>query len=120
MYSDDDKLKNALKSNPDKVEQLFTNSDGLASRVKDVLKKNIGEFGNSGTLFDVAGSNTMIGVDNSQYGNEIRDYDTQIKDLQTQLKDKQDSLQAKFTNMEAIISKLSDQSNYLASMSASG
>lgn len=120
LVLDDTKLKNTLQSQHDKVEQLFTNSDGLASRLKNVIKKNIGEFGNDGTLFNVAGSNTMIGADNSQYGNAIRDYETQIKDLQTQLKDKQDSLQKKFTNMEAIIARLSSQSNYLASMSASG
>ncbi len=112
-------LTNALKSEPDKVAQLFTNSDGIASRVKKILKRNIGEFGNSGTLYNVAGSSTMMGADNSEIGNEITEYNSRIKDLQTNLKDKQNELQTKFTNMEAIISRLSDQFNYISSMSNS-
>ena len=114
-----DKLKDMLKSDPDKVAQLFTNADGIASRVKNVVKKNIGEFGNSGALFAVAGSSTMIGADSSEIGMDIANYDKNIKDLQTQLKNQQDSLQAKFTNMEMIISQLSSQYNYMSSMASS-
>ena len=118
LVIDETALKSALQSEPDKVQQLFTNSDGISQRVKDVINDNIGAYGNSGTLYNVAGSSTMIGADNSQLGNEITDYQTRIKDLQTQLKTEQDNLQAKFTNMETIISKLSDQYNYLSSMSS--
>ena len=113
-----DDLTKALKDNPDKVKQLFTNSDGIASRLKSVLNNNIGAFGTSGALFDVAGSSTSVGADNSQIGNEIRDYDTRIKDLQTQLKDQQDTLQKKFTYMETIISQLSTQYSYIQNMSS--
>ena len=118
LVIDETALKSALQSEPDKVQQLFTNSDGISQRVKDVINDNIGAYGNSGTLYNVAGSSTMIGADNSQLGNEITDYQTRIKDLQTQLKTEQDNLQAKFTNMETIISKLSDQYNYLSNMSS--
>ena len=118
LVIDETALKSALQSEPDKVQQLFTNSDGISQRVKDVINDNIGAYGNSGTLYNVAGSSTMIGADNSQLGNEITDYQTRIKDLQTQLKTEQDNLQTKFTNMETIISKLSDQYNYLSNMSS--
>ena len=118
LVIDETTLKNALQSDPDKVSQLFTNSDGISARVKDVINNNIGAYGNSGTLYNVAGSSTMIGADNSQLSNEISDYQQRIQDLQTQLKTEQDNLQTKFTNMETIISQLSDQYNYLTNMSS--
>jgi flagellar capping protein FliD len=118
LVIDDGALKEALKSDPDKVAQLFTNSDGIATRVKDVINKNIGEYGNSGTLVDVAGSSTLIGADNSELGNAITAYEKRISDLNDQLKTEQDRLQTKFTEMETIISKLSDQYNYISNMSS--
>ena len=118
LVIDDDALKKALKSDPDKVTQLFTNSDGIATRIKDVINKNIGEYGNSGTLVNVAGSSTLIGADNSELGNAITTYEKRISDLNDQLKTEQDRLQTKFTEMETIISKLSDQYNYISNMSS--
>lgn len=120
LVINDTQLKSALQSEPNKVAQLFTNSDGIASRVKSVINDNIGAYSNSGILFDMAGSNNMIGVDNSLLSKDISQYDTSIKDLQTQLKDEQDRLQKKFTNMETIIYQLMNQSNYLTGMSSSG
>jgi flagellar hook-associated protein 2 len=118
LVIDETALKSALQSEPEKVKQLFTNSDGISQRVKLVINKNIGAYGNSGALYNVAGSNTMIGSDNSELGNEITDYKTRIKELQTQLKTEQDQLQTKFTRMETLISQLSDQYNYLMNMSS--
>ena len=111
-------LKNALTSDPDKVAQLFTNTDGIAQRVKSVINDNIGAYSNNGVLFNMAGSNNMIGVDNSQLSKEMSEYDTSIKDLQSQLQDEQDRWQTKFTNMETVIYQLMNQSNYLSSMSS--
>lgn len=118
LVIDDTKLKDALTHDPDKVAQLFTNTDGIAQSVKSVMNDNIGVYSNSGILFNMAGSNNMIGVDNSQLSKEMSQYDTSIKDLQTQLQDEQDRLQKKFTNMETIIYQLMNQSNYLAGMSS--
>lgn len=120
LVIDETKLKNALKNDSRRVEQLFTNSDGVASRLNDVITKNIGVFGNSGTLVDVAGSSTLIGVDNSQFANEIKQFQDNIKALQTTLTSEQNRLQAKFTQMESIISKLSTQFDYISNMGASG
>ena len=121
LVINDTQLKNALTSDPDKVAQLFTNTaDGISQRVKSVINNNIGAYSNSGILFNMAGSSTMIGVDNSLLSKEMSDYDTSIKGLQTQLQDEQDRLQRKFTNMETVVYQLANQSNYLASMSSSG
>lgn len=111
-------LKSKLKSDPEKVSELFTNADGVSARVKDVIVKNIGTYGNSGTLVDLAGSSTQIGVDNSQLATQISDYKKTITDLQTQMQSEQDRWQTKFTNMETAVYKLSSQMNYLNSMSS--
>lgn len=119
LVIDDTKLKNELSTEPDKVQQLFTNADGISSKLRNVLTNNIGYSGASGILYNIAGSSTATGADDSEFGQEIKDYDKQIKDLQTQLTDKQNNLQAKFTQMEMLISQLSSQSNYLSSMTSS-
>lgn len=112
-------LQKALQSNPEKVSELFTNDDGVAARVKETLVKNIGTYGNSGALVDIAGSSTLIGADNSQMGKQISDFQTTIKNLKTQLQTETDRWQSKFTQMNTIINKLSAQSSYLSSMSGS-
>lgn len=118
LVIDETTLKNKLKSDPEKVSELFTNADGVSARVKDVIVKNIGTYGNSGTLVDLAGSSTQIGVDNSQLATQISEYKKTITDLQTQMQSEQDRWQTKFTNMETAVYKLSSQMNYLNSMSS--
>jgi flagellar hook-associated protein 2 len=118
LVIDETKLKSALKNNLSQVEQIFTNSDGIAQRLNDVIIKNIGVYGNSGILVDVAGSSTLIGTDNSQFANQINQYQKNIKDLQTQLTNERNRLQMKFTQMENIISRLVTQFDYISNMSA--
>lgn len=115
-----DKLKAAIKDHPEQLEQLFTNSDGIATRLNNVVSKNIGAYGNAGTLVDVAGSSTLIGTDTSELAQEIKGYSDNIKDFQDQLKTEQETLQAKFTTMETIISKLSSQFSTISNMGAGG
>ena len=119
LVIDTDKLKSAIKDHPEQLEQLFTNSDGIATRLNDVITKNIGVYGNDGTLVDVAGSSTLIGTDNSQLAKEINSYSDSIKDLQDRLKTEQETLQSKFTTMETLISKLSDQYSSISNMGGS-
>lgn len=123
--TDANKLKDALATKTDKIAQLFTSVDdssdagsGIAQRVRKVITNNIGAYGNSGILVDVAGSSTMAGADSSELSNEIAGYENQIKDLQSQLSTQQNNLQAQFTRMEQVIYQLSNQSNYLASISS--
>ena len=115
-----DQLKSAIKDHPEQLEQLFTNSvDGVAKRLSDVVTKYMGAYGNGGTLVDVAGSNTLIGTDQSQLAKEIDSYSDSIKDLQDRLKTEQNTLQAKFTTMESIISRLSQQYSTISGMGGS-
>ncbi|WP_416201360.1 MAG: hypothetical protein ACFWUD_04605 [Thermocaproicibacter melissae] len=125
LVIDETKLKDALKNNLSQVEQLFTNSDGkdestnadgVAQRLRDVVTKYIGVYGNSGILVDVAGSSTLIGVDNSQFASQINQYQKNIKELQTQLTNERNRLQREFTRMENILSRLVTQFDYISNM----
>jgi len=123
--TDENKLKNALTNDSDKVIQLFTctdntddSKDGISGRIRKVIVNYVGAYGNSGILFNVAGSSTMVGADQSELSTQISEYNNQIKDLQSQLTTEQDNFQAKFTRMEQVISQLSSQYNYLSSMTS--
>jgi flagellar hook-associated protein 2 len=125
LVIDETKLKDALKNNLSKVEQIFTNSDGkdestnadgVAQRLRDIVTKYIGVYGNSGTLVEIAGSSTLIGVDNSQFAKQINQYQKNIKELQTRLTNERNRLQAKFTQMENILSRLVSQFDYISNM----
>ncbi|MCI1981579.1 MAG: flagellar filament capping protein FliD [Oscillospiraceae bacterium] len=112
-------LKSALKSNPDKVSQLFTNTDGISSKIKKVLEKNIGIYGTSGTLYSIAGSDSTTGADNSQLSNQISQYEKTITSLKSQLQTEKDRWLSKFTEMETKLNVLNSQYTYLSSMTES-
>ncbi|AYB40801.1 flagellar filament capping protein FliD [Brevibacillus laterosporus] len=120
IHIDEDKLRDALLNDQDKVIALFTNgsgistgsdsfkSQGLAQRIysqTNAAMKKIGEkAGKTGTT----GDNSLIGKD-------IRDINTRIKDWEKKLKDKETSLWKKFSAMEQAINKLNSQGSNLLS-----
>ena len=130
MVVDETKLKEALRTQPDKVTQLFTNvddtddgthlfsqADGIATRLQKIVKNNIGMYGSSGALVELAGSDTMIGADNSELSTQISNYNNVISSLQTQLQTEKDRWQTKFSNMEQLLYRLTNQYNSLSNMS---
>ncbi len=112
-------LKSALKSNPDRVSQLFTNTDGISSKIKKVLEKNIGIYGTSGTLYNIAGSDSSTGADNSQLSTRVSQYEKTITNLKSQLQTEKDRWLNKFTEMETKLNVLNSQYTYLTSMTES-
>jgi flagellar capping protein FliD len=112
-------LKSALKSNPDRVSQLFTNTDGISSKIKKVLEKNIGVYGTSGTLYNIAGSDSSTGADNSQLSTRVSQYEKTITNLKSQLQTEKDRWLNKFTEMETKLNVLNSQYTYLTSMTES-
>nr|WP_278429881.1 flagellar filament capping protein FliD [Brevibacillus laterosporus] len=120
IHIDEDKLRDALLNDQDKVIALFTNgsgistgsdsfkSQGLAQRIysqTNAAMKKIGEkAGKTGTT----GDNSLIGKD-------IRDINTRIKDWEKKLKDKETNLWKKYSAMEQAINKLNSQGSNLLS-----
>lgn len=124
IYLDEEKLKDALSNDQERVIALFTNgsgitsgsdsfkSQGLAQRIysqTNAAMKKIGEkAGRTGTTSD-----------NSLISKDIRDINTRINAWEKKLKDKETSLWKKYSAMEQAINKLNAQgSNVLSKFGA--
>ncbi|OCN03167.1 hypothetical protein A7X67_13640 [Clostridium sp. W14A] len=108
-------LKEKLQSDPDAVTSLFTDEDGISSRVKDALDKYVGTFGGDGVLLLRAGKESDAN-DTSQLTTQINQYEDTISKLKDQLQTEEDRYWSKFTAMEQSLSTLTAQSDYLTSM----
>ncbi|AYK05827.1 flagellar filament capping protein FliD [Brevibacillus laterosporus] len=120
IHIDEEKLKDALSNDQERVIALFTNgsgitsgsdsfkSQGLAQRIysqTNAAMKKIGEkAGRTGTTSD-----------NSLISKDIRDINTRINAWEKKLKDKETSLWKKYSAMEQAINKLNAQGSNLLS-----
>lgn len=94
------KLQSALATNPDAVSQIFSTSDGVATRMKAFLDPITTETGVPGI---VEGNNRIIeGIDD------------RITVLQERLDKKEETLKAQFAQMEIQLAKLSQISAQLS------
>lgn len=110
---DEDKFRQALEQNGDKVKEILVGSSskkGLFEKVKD-------------TLYEYAGSSTSIlakksGIDksatsaNNLYSKEINDQEQIINRLIEKMKERESRLYAQFANLEASLNKYNAQMNY--------
>ncbi len=116
---DENKLKNALESEPDKVAKLFTDpNNGLMTNMKKVTDSYAKTWGTKGSLIARAGSEASASslTDNEIY-TSMKDIDSIIKQLQERLKNEQDRYISQFTTLETVIAQMNSQSSYLSSMS---
>lgn len=119
LVIDENKLKNALESEPDKVAKLFTDKDnGLMSNMKKVTDSYAKTWGTKGSLIQRAGSEaSAISLTDNDLYKSMKDIDDIIKQLQARLKSEQDRYIAQFTRLETAIAQMNSQSSYLSSMS---
>lgn len=138
LIIDETKLKAAITNTPDKVSDLFAKTssidysadlsssdrskrykeEGMAQRLYDVLRDNIrltrDKSGYKGTLIEKAG---YVG-DASEFSNildkQIDQTDTKIDELTDKLNDRETYYYNKFAALEQAISKLNQQSSWLA------
>lgn len=118
LVVDTDTLKAKLQSDPDAVSSLFTDEDGISSRVSDALNSYVGTYGGDGALLLIAGTDSDSN-DTSQLTTQIKQYQSSISDLKDQLQTEEDRYWSKFTAMEQALSTLTSQSDYLTSMFSS-
>lgn len=118
---DEDKLKAALTSDPDKLAALFTGPDGIAARLQNVIQENINpSIADTGILVQKAGTDDSAStIDNSTLAQNIRDYDAKIKELKTQLESEQDRYYNQFTQLETYLSKMNSYASFFNSGSTS-
>ncbi len=122
---DESALRNALESEPEKVEEIFTrrestggSSNGLMASLLEVTEKYAKETGEpKGILIELAGSqhsptsvlqNDMLTLTNS--------IDDQIEMWQDKLTDRVDYYTRQFTQLEVLMMEMNNQSSYFSGM----
>ncbi len=115
LYLDESKLRTALQSDPNIVYKVFgtdgdsSSEDGISVRLYDTLK------GSMDKIVSEAGiTATVDGDTKSNLAKRINDYSQQMDDLNSRLKDVEDRYYKQFNAMEAALSRLSQQSSWLA------
>jgi flagellar hook-associated protein 2 len=115
------KLKEALESDPDKVRDAFTGSNGLMQGLSDAVERYAGTTGaTKGVLIEKAGSTLApTSIYSNTWQSAIDDLDDEIEKWQDKLSDKIDYYTTQFTNLETLISEMNSQSSMLSSLSSS-
>lgn len=133
---DQDKLLSALKSDPDAVLSLFTQSSdviyshflssdrasqrytesGVLWRINDIIKNNLSTVGNTGALVTLIGSPEKEYKGQTTYSKKINTAQDKIDTLLDKLDKEEDSYWKKYTALETAMSQLNSMSGYLSSL----
>jgi len=131
---DENKLRNALNANPEKVIALFAqqsdksfsvyatnewlterfNEEGIFHRLSDVLNTNLNKTGTKkGALINLVGSPTDSYKGETEYSKRIKELKEKIDYLEQKLAKEEDNYWRKFTAMEKALAKLNQQNSWL-------
>jgi flagellar hook-associated protein 2 len=136
----EDKLKDALRSNPDEVARLLNGVDpdnktysrtataeerksrymksGIFQRISDILEDNISTYrnadGKKGILLEKAGIDGDITFTDNLMNDELEDYDKRISSLTEKLIRKEENYYRQFTTLERYLNMMNAQSAWLA------
>jgi len=126
LYLDEDRLRDALQSNPEAVMELFTKSKdadgkeiadskqkGLAFQLYDVINQSISR------ITKQAGSGDSL-YDDSFIGRTVKDIDKNIKVMESRFQQMEDRYYRQFIVMEQAINRMNAQSMWLAQQFFSG
>lgn len=118
-------LREALESDPDKVQEAFTKSkdsgaatDGLMATLKSVTDRYAATSGDvKGILIEKAGSqySPSAALDNTLL-NQMKDVEEEISKWQDKMSDKVDYYTNKFTQLEVLINEMNSQSSALSGL----
>lgn len=119
----EEKLRAALETDPDKVRDVFSksvasgsSSNGLMQALKSPLDMYSKVQGTKGILVQKAGSTLAPStLYKNTLQNKLDDIDTQIEKWQDKMADQVDRYTSKFTALEKLISQMNSQSSALAS-----
>ena len=113
--TEDNKLKAALRDNPNVVAQAFagsTDNKGIALQMYDDLTKAMRRVEGSSSSLTFYNDVTMK--------NEIDDYDDEIEKWKEKLQKMEDKYYDQFAAMESAMAKLQTQQSYLSSLLGGG
>jgi len=121
----EDRLRSALASDPDKVRQVFTKTveggygtNGLMYNIKSVTDKYAStSIGNYGVLVKKAGTKTKtLSLNDNALQKQIDRYQKQIENWQVKMSDKIDYYTTQFTRLEQLMNEMNSQSSALSGL----
>ena len=115
LVIDEERLKEVLATNMEEVEKLFAGTNGLASKLNDIMDKTAKvSAADPGELVRIAGAKESKATQTqSTLYEELRRIDERISLLNTRYNKEKDRYWKQFNAMETIISNYSAQSAYL-------
>lgn len=129
LVFDESKFEAALKTNPEKVKNLFSakaetledgtvTKGGFMTNMKTIMDAYASMTGSTkGILVERAGSeHSLLSTLDNSILNQINDLDDVIAQLTEQLVNEQDRYISQFTTLETLVAQMNSQSSYLASM----
>ncbi|HLQ72717.1 MAG TPA: flagellar filament capping protein FliD [Bacillota bacterium] len=113
LIIDEDKLRDALREDPEGVQNLFANSSdgeerGIANRLTDSINRTMKEI-------DKKAGKEFHTLENYSLGREMKDINERISRFEQRLLDVENRYWNQFTQMEKAIQRLNDQSAQLFS-----
>lgn len=125
---DEEKLRTALESDPDKVASVFTRTDetspdgdGLMQALKNPVDKYGKTSGTKGILVEKAGSPlAATSLYNNDLYRELSQIEDDIEKVESQISDKIDYYTKKFTALETMVAQMNNQSSMLMGLSSGG
>lgn len=106
---DKDKLLNALKTNPDKVKNMFTQTSSTDNSEEEGLLVRI-----SDAMLDYTKNTTSVALDSLE--DRIDESEETEDDLKTYITDREEKLWSRFSAMEAALTKLNSMSGWISSL----
>ena len=122
---DEDKLRAALESDPDKVKDAFTktkengsSTDGLMQTMQNTLNTYVRTAGEpKGVLITKAGSvKAPTSINNNSLQSQINNYDTQIERWQNKMSDQIDRYTTQFSRLEQLIAEMNSQASAMSGL----
>lgn len=111
LVLDEEKFKNALVENGDKVFNAVTST---LEKTQTVFRNNVGS--SSSILVKKAGLQNTVSFANNLFSDEIKRYETKAKEMIKKMTEKENALYKKFAKLESIMNKFNSQMNYFMNM----
>ena len=115
------KLKDAIQNDAKGVADIFTGSNGIASRLDSACKKAANtSSGSPGSLVSLAGLKGKATEKNNTISKRIDTIKETIKKLKEQYDSRKERLWKQFNSMESALGNMNSTANYFASMIGGG
>lgn len=113
---DEDKLDAAFEKDPDAIAKLFTDTDGIMSKVNKVIDNAVRTTGTvKGSLVRKAGIEGQTSAKDNEIYRQMEQINKRISQLQERYNQKEDYWWKVFTNLEKMMGEFNSQSSYMAS-----